>query len=39
MMIEFVDNLDSPALWTALRNRLFRRRRSDSAINPPTPPS
>jgi hypothetical protein len=27
-MIEFVDNLESPALWTALQNRFFRRWRS-----------
>ena len=25
LMVEFVDNLESPALWTALKNRLFRR--------------
>jgi sigma-B regulation protein RsbU (phosphoserine phosphatase) len=30
LMIEFVDNLESPALWTALQNRLFRRRRENS---------
>jgi sigma-B regulation protein RsbU (phosphoserine phosphatase) len=28
LMIEFVDNLESPALWTALQNRFFRRWRS-----------
>jgi serine phosphatase RsbU (regulator of sigma subunit) len=30
LMIEFVDNLESPALWTALQNRLFRRWRETS---------
>ena len=29
LMIRFVDNLESSALWTALQNRLFRRRRRD----------
>jgi serine phosphatase RsbU (regulator of sigma subunit) len=29
LMIQFVDNLESSALWTALQNRLFRRRRRD----------
>ena len=32
LMIEFVDNLESPALWTALQNRLFRRWRETSKI-------
>jgi hypothetical protein len=34
-MIEFVDNLESPALWTALQNRLFRRRRQNSVVKAP----
>lgn len=27
LVLEFVENLESPAWWTALRNRLFRRKR------------
>ena len=32
LLLEFVDNLESSALWTALRNRLFGRRRKNEAI-------
>ncbi len=28
LVLEFVDNLEKPALWLALQNRLFRRRSS-----------
>ena len=35
LLIEFVDNLASPALWTALQNRLFRRRRENKIIKAP----
>ncbi len=35
LAIEFVDNLASSALWTALQNRLFRRRRENDAIEVP----
>jgi sigma-B regulation protein RsbU (phosphoserine phosphatase) len=31
LMIEFVDNLEHAALWTALQNRFFRRRRENNA--------
>ena len=33
LVLEFVDNLGSSALWTALRNRLFGRRRKNEATN------
>jgi sigma-B regulation protein RsbU (phosphoserine phosphatase) len=36
LMLEFVDNLESPALWTALQNRLFRRRRETGTGVEPT---
>ena len=32
LLLEFVDNLESSALWTALRNRVFGRRRKNEAI-------
>jgi serine phosphatase RsbU (regulator of sigma subunit) len=35
LMIEFVDNLESSALWTVLQNRLFRRRRERNLIVAP----
>ena len=31
LLLEFVDNLESSALWTALRNRVFGRRRKNEA--------
>jgi sigma-B regulation protein RsbU (phosphoserine phosphatase) len=36
LMIEFVNNLESPALWTALQNRLFRRWRENQALKAAT---
>jgi serine phosphatase RsbU (regulator of sigma subunit) len=36
LMVEFVDNLASSALWTALRNRLSRRRRENGMDQTPS---
>jgi serine phosphatase RsbU (regulator of sigma subunit) len=35
LLMEFVDNLESSAVWTALQNRIFRRMRRDGAGKPP----
>jgi sigma-B regulation protein RsbU (phosphoserine phosphatase) len=39
LILEFVDNLGSSALWTALRNRLFGSRRENGAIQAGMPVS
>jgi sigma-B regulation protein RsbU (phosphoserine phosphatase) len=39
LMLEFVDNLKSSALWTALQNRIFRRLRENKPIKATIPAS
>ncbi len=39
LLIEFVDNLGGPAWWTAMKNRLFGRRRRNSTVGPALPTS
>jgi hypothetical protein len=35
LLVEFVDNLESSAFWTALKNRLFHRGHGDNVVHAP----